>query len=142
MVSWDCMEQRDFIQIGSTVRETLQSHEEVLFCYVFGSLATGTARKGSDVDVAVYLAPEYQKRFFDIRLDLTEQLTRALSREVDIVVLNTAAPFLKYAILKEGKLVFERDREARINFELKALNEYFDYRPILKQYRDRLRTSV
>lgn len=136
------MEYRDFSQIEKTMKETLQTQKEVLFGYVFGSTATGNTRKGSDVDMAVYLAPEIKPRFFDIRLELLEKLTRAFRREADVVILNTAAPFVKYVVLKEGKLVFERNQDARIDFELKALNEYFDYKPVLKQYRDRLRASV
>lgn len=136
------MEYRDFPQIEKAVKETLRTQKGVLFGYLFGSMVTGNTRKGSDVDIAVYLSPEIKQRFFDIRLDLLEKFTRAFRREADVVILNTAAPFVKYVVLKEGKLIFERDQNARIDFELKALNEYFDYKPVLKQYRDRLRASV
>lgn len=136
------MEYRDFAQIGKIVKETLQTQKGVLFGYLFGSMATGNTRKESDVDIAVYLSPETKPRFFDIRLDLLEKFTRAFRREADVIILNVAAPFVKYVILKEGKLIFERDQNARIDFEVKAINEYFDYKPVLKQYRDRLRASV
>lgn len=136
------MEQENFSQIKQKIEQTLSEQSGVLFGYIFGSLATGTARKESDVDIAVYLEPGHKDRFFDIRLELMEKLTRAFSAEADVTVLNTASPFLKYVALKEGKLAFERDPEARIDFELKALNEYFDYKPILQMYHDRLRTQV
>lgn len=136
------MEYPDFTQIEKTVKETLQMQRGILFGYVFGSTVTGNTRKGSDIDVAMYLSPEIKPRFFDIRLELLEKLTRAFRKEADVVILNTAVPFLRYVVLKEGKLVFERNQEARIDFELKTLNEYFDYKPVLKQYRDRLRVSV
>ena len=136
------MEQKDFAVIAEKIKEVLLGQREVVFAYVFGSTATGKARKGSDVDVAVYLAPQKKAGFFDVRLKLLELLSRAIPGEADVLVLNTAAPFLKYVVLKEGRLVFERDPEVRLDFELKALNEYFDYKPILEMYHNRLRTSV
>ena len=136
------MEQSDITIIAKSVAKVLRNHEEVLFGYVFGSAATGKRRKGSDVDIAVYLAPERRSEFFDIRLKLLEQLTGTLSKEADVVVLNTASPFLRYVALREGVLAFERSPETRIDFELKALNEYFDYQPVLKQYRARLATPL
>lgn len=129
-------------KIREPIQKTLEKQEEALFGYVFGSAVTGTRRKGSDVDIAVYLVPEHQNRFFDVRLELLEQLTKAIPGEADVTILNTAAPFLKYVVLQEGKLVFERSRDARIDFELKTLNEYFDYKPVLERYRNRLRSFV
>ena len=128
--------------VMQTIEDALQKEQGVLFCYLFGSFARGNAIPKSDVDVALYLSGEKQQDFFQMRLSLIEKLTRALGKEVDVVVLNTAFPFLKYAVLKEGILVFERDPRTRIEFELRALNEYFDYKPILELYRTRLRTPA
>lgn len=124
------------------VAEVLRARDDVLFGYVFGSTATNSRRKGSDVDVAVYLDPRCKDRFFEIRLELLDQLTRALGSEADVTVLNTAAPFLRYVAVREGVLAFDRSPEARISFELKVLNEYFDYQPVLERYRARLAASV
>jgi len=136
------MAKKDFAAIAEKVKEALLGQREVVFAYVFGSTATGATRKGSDVDIAVYLAPQEKPEFFDIRLKLLELLTRAIPGEADVLVLNTAVPFLKYVVLKEGKLVFERNAEARLDFELKALNEYFDYKPVLELYQSRLKASI
>ncbi|MBI2050819.1 MAG: nucleotidyltransferase domain-containing protein [Parcubacteria group bacterium] len=136
------MEQSDIATITDAAARVLAARKDVLFGYVFGSAATGGSRKGSDVDLAVYLDPAFRARFFDIRLELLEQFTRSLGSEADVVVLNTAAPFLRYVAMREGIVAFEGSREARIDFELKALNEYFDYQPVLAQYRARLAQSV
>ena len=136
------MEEIKLGHIARTICEVLQNQREVLFAYIFGSAVSGNTRKGSDIDVAVYLLPERREQFFDIRLELIEQLTRSLHREVDVIILNTAPPFLAYVVLKEGRRCFERDRGARIDFELNALNAYFDYKPVLEQYHNHLRDSV
>ena len=42
---------------------------------------------------------------------------------------------LVHRVLRDGRLVLERDRSARIAFEVRARNEYFDMQPILRRYR-------
>ena len=51
------------------------------------------------------------------------------------MVLNRAPADLVHRILRDGILMLERDRNARIAFEVQRRNEYFDLLPILKRYR-------
>ncbi len=71
-------------------------------------------------------------------MELIVGISKVLKKEVDIIVLNIAPLFLKYVILREGKLIFEKDRNKRIAFELKSLNEYFDFKPVMEEYNKRL----
>ncbi len=127
--------------IKETLENFFQGEKEVLFCYLFGSYATGHAIGKSDVDIAVYLDPARKQDQFEKRLALIAGVTKVLQKEIDVVVLNTATPFLKHVVLKEGMLVFDRDASQRIDFELKATNEYFDYKPTLELYNQRLLAS-
>jgi len=68
-------------------------------------------------------------------------MAKLLKKETDVLILNTAFPFLRYVVLKEGKLIFDRDESQRIDFELKSINEYFDFRPVLEKYNNRLLIS-
>jgi len=68
-------------------------------------------------------------------LTLEGELERLLGRPVEVVVLNSAPVDLVHRVLRDGRLVFEGDRSARIAFEVKARNEYFDLFPILRRYR-------
>ena len=38
-------------------------------------------------------------------------------------------------MLRDGSLVLDRDRAARIRFEVRSRNEYFDLAPIRRRYR-------
>lgn len=136
------MRKKDQQNIIRFLKKPLQKERKVLFCYLFGSLAYENFTSKSDIDLAVYLDKKKCKDFFEKRLELISQLSKSLKKDVDIVVLNTASPFLKYVILKEGKLVFERDKEGRIDFELRAINEYFDFKPILDLYHKNLLASA
>ena len=103
--------------------------------YLYGSVARGTARQGSDVDVGVLLAEDPPRTLKGLRLDVEADLEALLEVPVQLVVLNRAPPDLLHRVLRDGKLVLERDRSRRIRFEVKARNEYFDLLPILLQYR-------
>jgi hypothetical protein len=61
---------------------------------------------------------------------------------VDLVVVNRAPPDLVHRILRDGERVFERDASARIQFEIRARNEYFDLLPYITEYRQASSTSV
>lgn len=114
----------------------------VEFAYLFGSLAYQNFTLQSDVDLAVYLDEKTVKDFFDKRLDLIKETSQLFKRDSDIVILNTAPIFLKYVIIKEGKLIFNKNDSRRIDFELKSLNDYFDYMPTLKIYNERILSKI
>jgi hypothetical protein len=40
-----------------------------------------------------------------------------------------------HRVLRDGRLMLERDRSARIRFEARARREYFDLLPVLLHYR-------
>lgn len=128
-------------KIIEILKKISQKEEAILFCYLFGSRAYGKTIPKSDIDLAVYLNKEKCKEFFEKRLELIAKFSKKLKKETDVVILNTAPPFLRYVALKEGKLIFERDEGQRIDFELKALNEYFDFKPVLEMYNKHLLTS-
>ncbi|MDD5621294.1 MAG: nucleotidyltransferase domain-containing protein [Candidatus Pacebacteria bacterium] len=116
------------------IESVSKKRKEIILSYLFGSFALGTTNRNSDVDIAIYLDSKKVKDLFDARLMLIKEFSQALKKDVDVVVLNTAKPFLKYVIIKEGKLVFQRDEGLKIDFEVKTLNEYFDFKPYMEMY--------
>jgi predicted nucleotidyltransferase len=108
---------------------------DVVAAYLFGSHGRGTAREDSDVDVAVLVRGEPASTLDGLGMDLQADLERDLRRCVDLVVLNRAPTDLVHRVLRDGRLLLERDRSARIAFEVRARNEFFDMQPILRRYR-------
>jgi predicted nucleotidyltransferase len=113
----------------------------VVAVYLFGSVARGTAGERSDVDVAVLLAQDPPATLEGLLLGLEARLERELETPVQVVVMNTAPPDLIHRILRDGRLVIERDRSARIRFEVDARNRYFDLQPFVARYRRRAPTA-
>jgi predicted nucleotidyltransferase len=101
---------------------------EILAAWLFGSQARGTARQDSDVDVAILLDGVPEPRYPPVEVQLGAELTRRLGREVDVVVLNRAPPELVHRALRDGELLLERDRAARVRFEVHS-RALFNLRP-------------
>ena len=55
--------------------------------------------------------------------------------EVDLVVLNEVPVDLRTRVLRDGRLLVDRDPSARIAFEVRTRNEAFDLEPVLARYR-------
>ena len=106
-----------------------------LAAWLFGSEARGAARADSDVDVAVLVAEAPRGKLEDLHLDWASALEARLGCPVDLVVMNGAPVDLVHRVLPEGELVLERDRSARVAFEVRARREYFDLEPHLRRYR-------
>jgi uncharacterized protein len=109
--------------------------EGIVAVYIFGSVARGQARRSSDVDVGVLYEVTPPATLEGMGFELAAELERVIGRPVDLVVLNRAPADLIHRVLRDGILVVERDRNRRIEFEIKSRNEYFDLAPIREQYR-------
>jgi predicted nucleotidyltransferase len=118
--------------------EYLSAQEDVLAAYLFGSHATGKARPGSDVDVAVLLSQKDSLVRFERRLRLGNEAEDAIGRPVDLIVLNDAPPLLQHQVLKHGRLLDERDQRARVEFEVRAGQVYADLEPMRKFFQQAL----
>jgi hypothetical protein len=126
-----------------TVRQFFAvEHHGTVAVYVFGSVARDTAGVGSDVDVAVLLAEDPPRTLEGLCLDLQDRLSEVLARPVDLVVLNRAPADLVHRVLRDGVLVAETNRTARVAFEVQRRNEYFDLEPIRQRYRRPATTGV
>jgi predicted nucleotidyltransferase len=103
--------------------------------YLFGSVARGEARPDSDVDVGLLFEVTPPVTLDAPQFAVEAELERLLGRRVQVVALNRAAADLVHRVLRDGRLVLDRDRSARIRFEVRARNEYFDMAPIRRLYR-------
>ncbi|MBI3592558.1 MAG: nucleotidyltransferase domain-containing protein [Nitrospirae bacterium] len=101
---------------------------EVVALYIFGSFDTKAERADSDIDVAVMVSPERRDDFEALKGEYYEASPGFSLKTVDIVILNTAPTYLKHRILKTGRILLDRDPQARKRFLAVALQEYFDYK--------------
>lgn len=122
-------------EIESRLGAALAAHGDVMAAYLFGSVGRGGATATSDVDVAILLTTAPLRTVDGLHGRLEGELERALGIPVQIVVLNRAPCDLIHRVLRDGILLVDRDRGARIRFEVDARNRYFDLQPFLRRYR-------
>lgn len=121
------MAQSEYQGIFDRARDILLAREpEISAIYVYGSFARGDMRPDSDFDLAVLLPPG--KRFAD-KLELMAAISRAVHRDVDLVSLREAGLDLIREVLREGYLLFDRDKALTLAWEAERMTEYSDFNP-------------
>lgn len=112
-----------------------RTYQEIKLAYLFGSRAAGKESPLSDYDFAVYLDTKDKARMYEIKIDAIVKIGRLLKTDrIDVVVLNlTDNPDLKYMIVKEGRLVYEKE-PFKVIVEPRILNEYFDFHKMLVKH--------
>lgn len=122
------------------VSSLIETYPEVLSAYLFGSTATGHARKDSDLDIAVRLDPRLSsKRRFLLRLELIDQIEKVVELAVDVILMNDAALIMFNQIFSYGIPVFIRDVEDEEKFKLLKQKEFFDFRYYLDRDFDQMK---
>ena len=114
---------------------------EAAAVYLFGSVARGDDRPGSDVDLGILYRRDPPRTLDGLPLRLEGEIERLLGRATQVVTLNTAPADLRARVLRDGVLILDRDPSLRIRFEVRTRNEWFDLQPILREYR-RVRTRA
>ncbi|HET9955205.1 MAG TPA: nucleotidyltransferase domain-containing protein [Polyangiaceae bacterium] len=126
-------------EIAAAVAARIPS--QVAAVYLFGSQARGTARPDSDVDLGLLYVDPPESTLLAQPFLLEAELSVALGRPVQCVVMNEAPPDLVHRILRDQQLLLDRDPALRVRFEVAARNRYFDLKPFLDRYRRRTRVA-
>lgn len=127
--------------IKKALAKLLVNQPAIQSAYLFGSMADGTDRSGSDVDIAVRLAPDLTpEATFDLRLKLMDELERVFNRSADIVILNNTSLKMIRQVLTKGELLYARDRSAEQVYKIQKQKEYFDFRFYIERNRKELKS--
>jgi uncharacterized protein len=120
--------------IQSAISVVLPSHP-IVAAYVYGSVIRGTPLPQSDIDIAVLLSEQltgYTRLQLElaIQADLEDVCTLA---SIDVRALNDAPLLVQGRIIQEGVLIYEKDRAARVAYEVMTRKKYFDYLPLARR---------
>ncbi len=127
-----------FTEVAEKLKNFFEKREEVQFAIIFGSLAKGTMNALSDIDIAVMIDPSFKDTTpYGYNATLTADLMQELKRnDVDVVILNKAPIILKHEILRHGKFIHIRDKQARIQFQINTINQYEDFKAIFRVHEE------
>ena len=123
----------DLKQLKNTLHKVLRSFPEVEAAFVFGSVAEGRAREGSDIDLALVPADNLLK---ERKLELLAAMTEAGLDNLDLVILDIEDPVLRYEAIRQNCLVYAREGFDRGGYYSRGMREYFDIEPILAVQRE------
>jgi predicted nucleotidyltransferase len=123
------------IETQRAIEQRLAAEPAIVAAWIFGSTARGTERPDSDVDIAILTSRPAEHTMADLWLDLRADLTQLAGTEVDLDVVDDAPADLTHRVMRDGVILIDRDRAARIRFEVAARNRFFDMTPIWDEYR-------
>jgi len=119
--------------IRDALQGILQVEDDILFAYLYGSVARGMEREESDIDIGIFLAdPQKKGRYYPEQL--ATRIENTVDREVDVRVLNDRNPTFLHQVLMHGILLFSRDERRRVRFESTVYGRYLDISYYMKQY--------
>lgn len=118
------------------IKDFFMQQADVDFVLIFGSTALRRETPLSDIDIAVYFKKEDDiLRLGERQIDITCAIMRICKiNRVDVVVLNRANPFLRYQVIKYGRLIHARDVKVFYKFKAASLGRYQDIKPMYELY--------
>jgi predicted nucleotidyltransferase len=109
------------------VQQLLERERRVIFAYLFGGMASGRVTPLSDVDIAVYVSNDSDLSAY--KLELFDKLTGVLgTAELDLIILNSAPLSLSGRIVRNRKVLVDKDHHRRYEYESIILRKFFDFR--------------
>ncbi|WP_292487423.1 nucleotidyltransferase domain-containing protein [Methanohalobium sp.] len=126
-------------EIVTKLHDFFKHQSDVELAYLFGSAATSTRGKISDIDIGVYLSTELTKKQRNYRkLELISKLCTVLhTNDVDLVIINDASPVISFEIIKPNVPVFIKNTDFKIDVEQSIMSKYLD-----RQYHEQLMDKV
>ncbi len=118
--------------IKHQIAANLQKRPEILFAFIHGSFLTD--RRFRDIDIALFLEP-ISVSSLRYELEIEAQMTRLVKNiPSEIRLLNQAPLAFRYAVIKQGELLFSKKDEVKSNFIEKTINDYLDFAPFHHRY--------
>ena len=103
---------------------------DILAVFVFGSTARSERTAASDVDVCLVLQPQ---KYDPLTLS-RKKLAYLQQHDLDIQVFQQLPLYIRRRVLKEGKVLFERDTDALYALAFRTAQEFEDFKPIYHAY--------
>jgi predicted nucleotidyltransferase len=128
---------RESVQQQTLIAHLVKDVPGIIAIYRFGSQVRGTARSGSDVDLAILALRPIPPRQ---RFDLAQDLAVLVKQDVDLVDLRSASTVMRMQVVSTGKCIHGADEPERRRFEMLVYSDYArlneERRDILRQIRE------
>jgi len=115
-------------------------HRPVLLAYACRSVAAGCPPPLSDVDIALVLAPDCGldacQRFM-LELEIAAEIERHCGiQNANGRRISDAPLRVQGQVLTKGRLLYSKDTNLRVAYEVRTRKRYFDFQPVLAMMRE------
>ena len=108
----------------SDLTRSLSQFPPVIAVILYGSAARMSTTPQSDIDVCV-VTSSYMS------LEEWESIMSHTGPALDLVLFQDLSPSVRYRVIREGKVMFSRDREALHRIKVETLRKYLDIQPLI-----------
>ena len=115
-------------------------HRPILLAYAYGSVAAGCPTPLSDVDISLILSPDcgldaYQR--FMLELEIAAEIeTHCGIQNADVRSINDAPLRVQGQVVTRGRLLYSKNTDFRVTYEVRTRKRYFDFQPVLAMMRE------
>jgi len=115
-------------KLSAILPQLLRAFPAIEILYLFGSQASGSAVRGSDIDVGVVVEEGVLRHDPLLDLKVALFLEDRLAEAVDVVILNRSSVILQHEVVRTGKRLYEASAQQRRSYELANFKAYTDVR--------------
>jgi len=128
----------------AALAERWAADRDVAAAYLYGSRARGEARPGSDVDLAVILRAGLSgSERWGRCLELIDEAASCLGTDaVDVIVLEEVPSAVGHRVVRDGRLLCERDGRRRVAVVEDILRRYLDEAPLRRMLDEGLKQRL
>ncbi len=127
------LRQADHERLARAAALVFGAEANVLAVYLHGSAARGEA--AADLDIAVLFSGPFDALRLQALAARLQAEGAPQGPEIDLRPLDGAPPRFQANVLRDARLLFERDRAARLEREACLLSRWADFRPTWERMR-------
>ena len=105
--------------------------KDIIVAYLFGSFIKEGSFSDIDLGIITSMEPE---RPLNYELDLESRLERVIKYPMDIRIINRAPLSFSQSVIRNGRIIVDRNPNLRADFEGQILKQYFDFAPFRRRY--------
>ena len=121
-------------RLAQAAARVLSGRAEVVAAYLYGSAARG--EPAADIDIAVLFGePGLDTQELEAIAARLEAEGGSEGLHLDVRPLARTSPRFRVNVLRDGRLLYEGDRDKRLTFEARSLSEWLDFKPTWERMR-------
>lgn len=106
------------------LKKLFKTYPQIIAAYFYGSQAGKYASKKSDLDLAVVVYDVSYVDYGELYLKVSQIVK---DKEIDLrIITKETSPTFIFQMIKTGQYIYQRNHQERVQFEARALNEYYD----------------